>query len=312
MTGLGEIAALGAALMWSISSLIFGGTRLSAWALNFAKNAIGMIVVFSALVLWAAINGTSLLPVPLSAIGYLAVSGVVGLTVGDTLFFRSLQILGPRRALVMATTTPVFGALLGWIILGEPLFPLTLAGILICIGGVSVVVMERRAKREAPGLYPGRLRVGVMMGLAAAFCQAAGLAISKIAMESCTPLEATLFRLLVAVLAAALVMLAGRQLLATLRSICQPKILMRVIPASVIGTFLGVWFSQIGVKHTSMAIATTLLSTSPLFAIPLIWLVHGHRVSWRAATANLVAIAGVFLVVARSWQDLLALLAGRG
>ncbi len=146
------------------------------------------------------------------------------------------------------------------------------------------------------------------MGLAAALCQAAGGAISKIGMQDCTPLEATFFRMLVAVIGAIVAMGAGRRLQTTFRSIAKRDVLKRVIPAATLGTFFGVWFSQIGFKYTSLAIATTLLCTSPLLAIPLVRIVHGYRVSRLAIFGNVVAITGIFLVVVRSWDQLVALI----
>ncbi len=155
MIGPGELGSLGAALMWACSSLIFGRTRLSAWAINFSKNTVGAAWSLMSLLGISLVSGAGFLQVPLPAIGYLAISGLIGLTIGDTFYFRSLQILGPRRSLVMATTTPVFGALLGWVILQEPVSLLTITGILICITGISVVIWDRQGRQEAPGLFPG-------------------------------------------------------------------------------------------------------------------------------------------------------------
>lgn len=310
MIGIGELGSLGAALMWAISSLIFGRTRLSAWSINFSKNTVGTIWVLLSLILISLFTGADFLNIPLQDIGYLAISGLIGLTIGDTFYFRSLQILGPRRSLVMATTTPIFGALLGWAILEESVTWMTMSGILICVTGISAVILDRRASHEAPGIFPGRLRTGVLLGLVAALCQAAGGAISKIGMDHCTALEATFFRLLVAVVGAIIAMLAGRQLQSTFRAIAQRDILKKVIPAATIGTFLGVWFSQAGFKYTTLAIATTLLSTSPLFAIPLVRIVNGHRVSVWAIVGNVVAIVGIILVVTGDWEQMLELFSG--
>jgi drug/metabolite transporter (DMT)-like permease len=304
----GEIAALVAAGLWACSSVVFGGTRLPAWSINFSKNLVGATLMVSTLVVLSLVKGTPELQIPLVAIGWLALSGVIGLTIGDTFYFRSLQILGPRRSLVMTTSTPIFGAVLGWLILGEAITPLTAAGILLATMGLSVVVLERRASVESPGLYPGRLAKGILAGLAGSLCQATGLAISRIGMQYCTPQQATACRLTVAVLLAIVLMLLAGKLRQTVSSVMHAPILKRVVPAAAMGTWMGIWLSQVAVANTPLAVAATLLATSPLFAIPLIRIVHGHRVSWRAVAGNLIAIAGIALVVARDYEGLKAML----
>lgn len=297
MTGIGEYGALGAALMWACSSLIFGGTRLPAWTINLAKNVVGAtlcLLVLGAMALWSE---RPLLEMPFRAHLYLVASGLIGLTIGDTFYFRSLQILGPRRSLVMATSTPVFGAILGLLAFQEPVTPRIAAGIATVIAGLSIVIMERRARVESPGLYPGRLVAGILAGLAGSFCQASGGALSRIGMEYCTPLEATFYRLAVAVFSALIITACLGQLGKAFSAATRPEIARRIGIAASLGTFLGIWFSQIAFEYTSLAVATTLLSTSPLFAIPLIRVVHGHRVSPRAVFGNLIAIAGLVLVV---------------
>ncbi len=301
MIGLGEASALGTALMWACSSMIFGGTRLSAWSINLAKNTVGATLCLITLAGISLVTAQPLLQVSFEAQGWLILSGFIGLTIGDTFYFRSLQILGPRRSLVMATATPIFGAMLGWMILGEGVTAVTAVGIAITISGLAIVIMERRANVESPGLYPGRIVLGVLAGIGGAFCQATGGAFSKIGMRDCTHLEATYYRLAIAV-AFALVFTAARGRFGDwTRAVTKPETARRVAAAATLGTFLGIWFSQIAIKMTSLAVATTLMSASPLFAIPLVRYFHGHRVSKRAILGNLVAIAGIVLVVARDW-----------
>lgn len=312
MFGIGEAGALGAAMLWAVSSIIFGQTRLTAWQLNSAKNAIGCICGLCALIVISMVSGYGMSRIPLADLGMLALSSLVGLTIGDTFFFRSLQILGPRRALVMATTVPVFGALLGWVMIGETLTLFSAFGMVIAMTGISFVVMERKALVEAPGLYPGKLVIGLLAGLLASFCQAFGGTISKIGMDNCTALEATFLRLATAVVVAVVFMSLRSELRKTIDIMTRPEILKRIIPASMIGTWLGIWCSQIGFKFTSVAIASTLLVTTPMFAVPIIRVIHGHRVSWLAMFAKVVTVIGILLVVAKSFEQLIGLFAFAG
>ncbi len=310
MFGIGEAGALGAAMLWACSSIIFGGTRLSAWQINSTKNMVGCFFVLVTLIVFSIVSGYGMSRIPLADLGLLALSSLIGLTIGDTFFFRSLQILGPRRALVMATTVPLFGAFLGWLLIGEAITAFSAFGILIAMGGISIVVMERSSLVEAPGLFPGGTVTGVLAGLTASLCQACGGVVSKIGMDHCTALEATFWRLATAVIVAALYMLLRGQLRKTVAVVTRPEILKRVIPAAMIGTWLGIWCSQIAFKNTSVAIAATLLVTTPLFAVPIIRVIHGHRVSWLGMVGKVVTVIGVLLVVVKSFAQLLSLFSG--
>ena len=93
--GLGEIAALTAALLWTSSSILWGRIHLSALGINLCKNVIGTaMVAFHLLFLYGLTDRAAFLEAPPSSWFWLGVSGLVGVVLGDTLYFRSLQILG--------------------------------------------------------------------------------------------------------------------------------------------------------------------------------------------------------------------------
>src|SRR5262249_50976737 len=83
---------------------------------------------------------------------------------GDNYYFRSLLILGPGRAAMLASLAPVFTALAGIPVLGERLGPLAILGIGLTLAGLYWTLAEReRAEHEevhgtAAAGAPGRRR----------------------------------------------------------------------------------------------------------------------------------------------------------
>ncbi len=73
---------------------------------------------------------------------YLAVSGIVGLSIGDQALFAAFVYIGPRLAMLIMTTAPLFAAFFGWLALGETLSPIAWLGVGLTIGGVAWVVLE--------------------------------------------------------------------------------------------------------------------------------------------------------------------------
>ena len=139
--GLGETAALTAAALWAFSSVLYTRVRLPAWQINFVKIVLATFILAVQLTIVARVNGTAILAAPAWSWGWLALSGFIGLVIGDTCYFRCLQILGVRRCLVLTTTAPIFTAVLGWLFLREALMPIAMAGI-------GATVVRRRDGRE--------------------------------------------------------------------------------------------------------------------------------------------------------------------
>jgi drug/metabolite transporter (DMT)-like permease len=301
--GIGEWAALGAALLWTLSSMLWGRIDLSALSINLCKNIIGTILIAINMFVLASFSQLEPFSADTESWMWLGLSGIVGIVIGDTFYFRSLQILGPRRALMMATTGPIFSAILGWMFLREDLMYWAIVGIVMTISGVIVVVADRKAAKEAPGLMPGRIRLGVMAGVMGAVCQAVGGVLSKKGMrdeagvEICNALEATFIRIMIAGIATVIIVLLRKELVAITKKAIQWNTLRLLVPATALGTWLGIYLSQIAISNTDVAIAQTLLSTCPLFAIPIVWIVSKHRVTALSIIGTIIALVGIGLVV---------------
>lgn len=234
-----------------------------------------------------------------TAWGWLALSGLVGILVGDTFYFRSLQILGPRRSLVVATTSPFFAIVSSWLLLSESLVGIQLLGISMTVLGVMAVVAEKKGEKEALNLFPGVQSTGVAVGIAGAICQGLGATFAKVGMavDGCSPLEATMVRLLVAAAGSIIYLLLRRHGRQFAKKFFRWELIKQLIPAAAIGTWIGIWLSQIAFKETEVGIAQTLLATSPLFAIPIVVFFQGHRISTLAIAGTVFAILGILLTV---------------
>lgn len=137
----GEVAALGAAILWAVSSIIYSrlGQTIAPLKLNLFKGAIAItLLVLTVFLRNDFLPGIA--PVPLCL---LLLSGVVGIGIGDTAFFVALNSLGPRRALLMETLAPPMTAIGALIFLQEQLSVGAWCGLLLTILGVAWVVTER-------------------------------------------------------------------------------------------------------------------------------------------------------------------------
>ncbi|MEO0826849.1 MAG: DMT family transporter [Cyanobacteria bacterium J06635_15] len=288
----GEIAALTAAFLWAVSTVIFGklGRHLIPSVLNFAKGCFA--IAFILLTLWLQSNR----PVGIdgNAMMLLLLSGAIGIGLGDTAYFAALNQLGPRRVLLMESLAPPIAAFLAGIFLGETLSLNAWAGIALTLTGVGWVISER-----VPAVLGDRPRSlqGIVFGLLAAMGQALGAVLSRAALADTAvdPLWSTLLRLAGGIAVLLGILLWRGRLNTDFQPLRSLRLVAVIVVAAVLGTYLAIWLQQTALKYAATGIAQALAATSPLFVLPIAALM-GDRISLRAILGVLVALGGVWLL----------------
>lgn len=292
------MAALAAALCWAVSSSLWRRlpTSLSASQLNLVKNLLAVGLQLPVLLM----GGWLMSPL---ALALLLASGVLGIALGDSLFFAALRRLGTRRALTLEAGGPALSLLGGALFLAEwPRWPQGLGVALICLSVALVARQQRPAGGPAglPWAQEGQ-RLGLLLALAALACGSAAALLSRAALRDSAlpPLQSATLRLA----AAAVVMLP------LLRRLpppgLQPRPLRRrwplVLLATLLGTSAGIVLQQTALQHLPAGLAVALLATAPVLALPLAGL-EGDRPGLGGLLAALLALAGVSLVAGLGWS----------
>lgn len=287
----GELAAVGTAILWSFTAIFFtvGTRRVGSMLVNQMRLLVGVALLGAT---HLALTGALL---PLGAgprrWGLLALSGVIGLSLGDGLLFQAFAEIGPRKSMLIHSTSPILGALLAWVWLSESLTLPEAAGVGLTLSGIAWVVLERAPSPR--GVGGDRLLLGALYAFGGAACQAGGIVLAKEGMAGgFPPLSATLIRMVsAAAVLWAFSALAGK-LSGTLRRLRDLRAVLALSAGAVTGPFLGVWGSLFAVAHAKVGVAATLMALVPIFIIPLVILVFGERVSPRAWLGTLVAFCG--------------------
>ncbi|MFS6828526.1 DMT family transporter [Cyanobium sp. ATX-6F1] len=189
---LGALAALAAALCWTLSTSLWRRlpTSLGAAQLNLLKNLLALALLGPALLLFPGV-------VPAPLLLPLALSGVVGIGLGDSLFFAALRRLGTRRTLTLEAGGPAFTALVGALVLAEVPRPLQWLGIGLISLAVLLVARGAPPQRPDQALGLGPDRWGVSLALGALACGSAGALLARSALVAGTvdPLQSAAVRL---------------------------------------------------------------------------------------------------------------------
>jgi drug/metabolite transporter (DMT)-like permease len=78
------------------------------------------------------------------------------------------------------------------------------------------------------------------------------------------------------------------------RELARPRLLAAIAVSAFVGTYLGLWLSHVALgRASSAAVASTLIATSPLFALPLGRVLSAERITLRATLGSALACAGL-------------------
>ncbi len=302
----GELAALTTALCWSFTAIFFSeaGRRVGSFRVNCIR--LVLAVAIYCIILLSTTGRLFPENINTAQIVWLAMSGLIGLVIGDGCGFKALVMIGPRLTTLMWGTAPIIATIIAWVFLGEKLHVVHLLGIAVTIGGVSWVVTERQFKNgnhfNLQSGHPdeGSLFKGIMLGLLAAFGQATGLVLSKYAMlDAGEPLEAlpaSFIRMLSSMIIIWAFAIIRGKLVDTLRGFKHAPAMLFALGGAIFGPFLGVWTSLIAVTYIAAGIAATLNATTPIWIIPNVILYYKEKVTIRAIFGALLAVGGVTLL----------------
>ncbi|WP_052293667.1 solute carrier family 35 transporter [Azospirillum sp. B510] len=304
-----NMAALGAALCWAAGGLIAIGPVRALGSIAF--NRVRLTIVATALLIATTLMG-GWQTLDAGAALTLALSGLLGIVVGDMALFWSLSRLGPRRNVVIYAANAPLTALLAYALLGEALGPWTVLGVALVTLGVMLAVALRSGSTHSWEAIQGNLLAGVSVCLLAAVGQATGSIIAKPVMAAgADPIASAAVRVTTAALMftgiGALSALRGGAATVEGRSLLggllprglTPKLVLQIAGNGLLGVGLGMTLLLIGLAHGNAGVVATLSALSPVLILPMMWLLTGQRPALGAWAGAAVAVAGVALIVNR-------------
>ncbi|WP_068081718.1 DMT family transporter [Polycladidibacter stylochi] len=284
-----EGAAVLAATCWAITGLVSSkpAGHLGAIGFNFAR----MWSVVVMLAAYTLISG-SWQTLSYDYLPLLFISGFIGIFVGDTALFLTLNRLGPRRTSIIFAMNAPISVILGALLFGEKLSIQEVSGILLVIVGVVLAIAfgKRKDQLHQWEAVKGPLVIGVGLGLVAATSQSIGsLAIKPIMSLGADPLAVALVRCTIAAIGLSFLVSLPSPMFKFARPMTI-NILGFCIVSGFLGMGVGMSFLLFALEGGEVGIVSTLSATSPAILLPLLW--------WRTGQAPAIgAWIGAFLVI---------------
>ncbi len=292
---IGEIAGILTSLMYTVNAMVI--TRAGRQVGSVISNRMRVLFAFAYLLLINLVLFGQPLPLgaDVSRWSWLALSGVIGLALGDAFLFQSYLLIGPRIGMLLLSLSTVIGILEAWLFFGETLTLVQMVGITLALGGIVWVILERGSGPETPHPHAAR---GVMFGILAAVGQATGYVFSKQGMAGdFSPFQGNVIRMSAAALALWVMAAFQREIGGTIQTLRKnPSALKLLALAAFVGPVLGVTSSLLAVQHAEVGVASVLTSLSPIFILPISHFIFKERLGWQAIAGTLLAMAGVFIL----------------
>jgi drug/metabolite transporter (DMT)-like permease len=291
----GEAAAFTAAMAWATSSMIFSniGGKVGAQTVN--RGRLACSITCLTLLHWVLEGQPWPNAVTWEQLGWLSLSSVLGLVIGDAMLFQAFVTLGARLSMLMMSTVPIMGAVLGWVLFDEVLSLQEMSGIALGIGGILLVIMMKKGRPV--GLEGRNYLVGILFGLGGAIGQVANLVTAKYALISgYSALSATWIRTFVAVVIMWGIAIAMGRARRTIVACSAPDVGRWLFLGAFIGPALGVWLSMVAVQNANVGIASTLMALPPVLLIVYEGLILRRPVGPQAIIGTCMAFGGVALL----------------
>ncbi len=279
------IFALSATICFSYSSTIFTEFSRSVapdW-MNAFKAVVALVLFLITLLtfnLWITPTTQSL--------GFLLISGLIGLMIGDMFMLQAMKELGASRMLMIFGLQPFFLGLAGKYFFGQNFSFYNFLGVLMMLGCLYTISFENYKKSGSWQL------IGLTHGLLAIILDGIGIILTRQSFESTqgiTPIQVNFIRCIGACLGFLIYHLFINKLtlIKTFKQLPKPK-KIKLLIGSIGGTYLSLMLYLTAISKGQLSVVSSVTITGPMFAQIF------ECVQYRKLPSKLIFISFMFFV----------------
>jgi drug/metabolite transporter (DMT)-like permease len=222
---------------------------------------------------------------------WLVGSVVCSYAFADSLFLAAARHIGITTALSIASTYPVWAAMWGAFVDGEPITKGRVLGTVLAVSGVVWLVRLQRG--AVPSASHPALGGFVLAFIASLLWSLNSIGVKRGA-QGLDTIDVTVLRFM-----AGFCLLVPQLFLPGSRAMARAPAegWLRLLPALVADAVIGSLAYVYGLSHTDLAVGATLSSLAPLVSVPFAIALGQERWSVRRFAAVVTTVAGVALLV---------------
>ena len=288
----GETLAVCNALLWGFVVILFKicGKTHSPLSLNLFKIAVGLVFLFLTLII---LHQPLILDLSFKQYALMAISGALGIGVSDTLFFKSLNILGASRAAIVDCLYSPFIILFSYFLLQETLNFIQSIGAILVFASLIVLATEKSTtdlpqKKQWEGIALGALSMAIM---------AFSIVIIKPMLSELSVVWVSAFRMLFGFLLLLITALLQNNPTSTF-TIFKPSISWKLaLPACFIGSYITMLLWIGSFKFTSTNTAGILTQLSVPMTVVFAAIILKEKMTPKKYLSLSLALMGSYLVM---------------
>ena len=287
MEWIGIIAALGSAASWAFATVVFDrlGKLIPAAGMTFFKGLFSLVLMIILIVCTGGFDFVST-----HDFLFLALSGILGISIGDTLFFRSLQDLGAKVQVLYFMLGQVVTMLLSFMLLGEILSIEEYVGATILLIGIIIVTIGKQED------HPNKVR-GIIGGFASILCFSLSSIMVKVSIADVGVPTATFWRMFFSTISIMFIGFPSKRFVSWYTPLKRTKTLLLFLLNVVVITYGGFLLSMMAIKHITVSLASVLSATEPVFVLILAYLINQDRATKRELIGAAITIAGLLIII---------------
>jgi drug/metabolite transporter (DMT)-like permease len=304
---LGALASVASAALWAFASTRYAqASRAVGSARVNLTRATTVLPVFAVVTLLST-HGHVLAGIDRTRAMWLGLSVLCAYGFADNVFFAAARRVGITTALAIASSYPLWAALVGVVWRGERFGLVRASGTLLCVGGIiALIVMSPRAVEVGKG-EPAKkahehahstlreARQGILLALLTSVLWAGNTVSVKMGGTGIEAWHANLIRFLI----------AWPILAATSAVTTRPSpddgvaraAYRSLVPVSLAEACVGSSLFVYGLAHTDLAVGATLSSLAPLMSVPFALFYREERWSPPRFAAVTATVAGVVILI---------------
>lgn len=287
MESIGIFAALASAASWALGTVIFEkvGRVVPYAGITFLKGTFSILLM----ALLVGLIGSPA-TIDLRDFVILALSGVIGISIGDSLFFRSLQDLGAKVQVLYFMLGQIVTMFLSFLLLGDILTLWEYIGAFILLCGIIVVTWGKQEDR------PNKKR-GIIGGFISILCFSVSSIMVKISIVDIDVVTATFYRMVFGTVSVFFVGLTSKKIVSWIVPLKDFKVLGLFLFNVLVITLGGFLLSMLAIKEISVSLASVLSTTEPIFVLIFAYFVNKELATKQELVGAMIAILGLLLLV---------------
>ena len=223
----------------------------------------------------------------------IAISGILGIAIGDSLFFASLNRLSPLILSIILFVGPdLFSGIFGFIFLKEMPTLQSWIGIFCILFGLAFLIFPIQKEN----LESKTKITGIIFALLSLICTAYSMVIIKPVLNDIPIITATMYRMLFSSIILLLFGLFTKKLFSWKQNLNNKKYNIQLAGTLSLATIGGFWLSLVAIKHCKLIIASSLMSLEPLFILIFTILFFKHMPKRNEIIGLLTIIIGIIFI----------------